>query len=77
MTLQPKDGAFSGNYKVQIAKEVPDRVFTREELLNSGKPLRPTFTNKLPAKYAKPDSTPLSITLEKKGDKNIVFELTD
>ena len=79
MTLQPKDGIFPGQYKVVITKLVPDKVYTEEELkASNGMGIAPpTFTNKLPAKYADQKSTPESITFDKKGNTNIVFELTD
>ena len=81
MTLQPEDGAFPGTYKVLISKAVPDRVYTQEEVqgfFRQGMPTpMPSYTHHLPEKYSKWDSTPLSITLGKKGDKNIVFELAD
>lgn len=78
MTLQPKDGIFPGNYKVVVSKMAPDKVLSREQLedrsLRTGPP---TFTNKLPKKYETKESTPLSMTFEKKGNKEIVLELTD
>lgn len=78
MTLQPEDGIFPGPYKVTIKQDVPDKVYTKEELEAHPMGLpAPTYTNKLPAKYADAKSTPLSITLEKKGDTGIMFELTD
>ena len=79
MTLQPKDGIFPGQYKVVITKLVPDKVYTEEELkASNGKGIAPPkFTNKLPAKYADQTKTPESITFDKKGNTNIVLELTD
>ena len=81
MTLHPQDGAFPGKYKVVITKEVPDREFTPQELEEMETRTKgiapPTFKNLLPAIYAKPETTPLDITLERRGDKNIVFELTN
>jgi len=74
MTLQPEDGIFPGNYKVTVTKET-----TNVPLPKQGERTGPApkFTNQLPAKYAVLATTPLSITFEQKGNKNIVFDLTD
>ena len=79
MTLQPDDGIFPGNYKVTVTKKMPDREITQEEheSRKSTGMVAPKFIDTLPAKYAKVESTPLSITFEKKGNTAIVFELTD
>ena len=81
MTLQPKDGAFPGTYKVVIAKRIPEKVYTQEELqafFRQGKPTPiPKETNELPEQYGDLKTTPLDITLEAKGNRSIVFDLSD
>ena len=81
MTLQPKDGAFPGQYKVLITKAVPDKVYTQEEIQEFFRQDKPTplpnYTHQLPEKYAKAETTPLTITLEQKGNTAITFDLVD
>jgi len=81
MTLQPDDGVFPGQYSVVITKNIPQRVFTREELQEFFRQGRPTpipeMKNELPEQYSDPKTSPLKVDLNSKGDKALKFELVD
>ena len=81
MTLQPDDGVFPGQYTVVITKNIPERVYTNEEMqafFRQGKPTPiPASKNELPEQYSKPTTSPLKVDLDKKGNKALKFELGD
>lgn len=90
MTLQPSDGAFPGEYKVTITKQVSMiGNKTREEVergfVVSGNPKAAenidkgtiTVKNFLPAKYASAGTSGLILTVPARGDKNVAFALSD
>jgi len=81
MTLQPDDGVFPGQYTVVITKNIPERVYTNEEMQQFFRQGRPTpipeSKNELPNQYSTPKTSPLKINLAQKGDKAIKFELAD
>ena len=77
-TLKPQDGIFPGTYKVTIAKyeeygPPPKMVMNDDgEMVSEGRPVRTV----LPEKYAKPESSGLTVTIgNKKATEN--FDLTD
>ena len=81
MTLQPNDGVFPGQYTVVITKNIPERVYTNEEMqefFRQGRPTPiPVTKNELPEVYASPETSPLKIDLNQKGNKALKFELVD
>jgi len=81
MTLQPNDGVFPGKYTVVISKDIPERVYTNEEMQEFFRQGRPTpipkSNNELPEKYSHPETSPLKVDLGPKGDKALKFELDD
>ncbi|MCL2624014.1 MAG: carboxypeptidase-like regulatory domain-containing protein [Planctomycetaceae bacterium] len=81
MTLQPDDGVFPGQYTVVITKNIPERIYTNEEMQEFFRQGRPTpipqSTNELPEQYSSPTTSPLKIDLGPKGDKTLKFELVD
>ena len=81
MTLQPDDGVFPGKYTVVITKNIPEKVYTNEELqafFRQGKPTPiPEEKNELPDQYSDPKTSPLKVDLASKGDKTLKFELVD
>lgn len=81
MTLQPDDGVFPGKYTVVITKNIPEKVYTNEELqafFRQGKPTPiPEEKNELPDQYSDPNTSPLKIDLSPKGDKTLKFDLVE
>lgn len=72
MTLQTDDGVFPGQYKVVLTKLTAEYPLGQRELGE-----RPTFKDHLPKKYAKAETTPFSLSIDKKGNTAIAFDLTD
>ena len=81
MTLQPNDGVFPGKYTVVITKDIPERVYTNEEMqefFRQGQPTPiPKSNNELPKQYSSPQTSPLNVDINQKGDKLLKFELDD
>lgn len=88
MTDRPGDGAVPGQYRVVVKKQVEmiDGV-TREEYVKNkaadgAKDVqfdksKLKTENLLPAKYADPLNSPLTVDIPAKGDKNISITLED
>ena len=81
MTLQPNDGVFPGKYTVVITKNIPTRVYSNEEMQEFFRQGRPTpipeEKNELPEQYSSPQTSPLKVDLNQKGDKSLTFELLE
>lgn len=77
-TLQPNDGIFPGEYKV-VVRKLEIKYLTDDEynaaLAAGNPPSGPESKDLLPKKYIEVDTTPLSVSIGEKGDKNIVLDL--
>ena len=76
-TLQPEDGVFPGEFKVVVSKRIPGKLISHEMIGNIPKSVYAEDIHLLPKRYSDYAKTPLTITVQKKGDKNMIFELQD
>lgn len=79
MTLQTNDGLYPGEYKVVVSKitrvpSVPEEQAAK--LAEAGKAVPPDKeTEHAPKVYTDPETTPLTVTIGSKGEKELKIEL--
>ena len=78
-TLQPDDGVYPGEYNVSITRF--EFVGSKPEAVIEDNPTKEAVgqaqENKLPKKYANPQSSGLTISVPPGGKKDAVFELSE
>jgi hypothetical protein len=79
MTLQPKDGVYLGEYKVIVSKTIAIPKVTPEQeqkLIQQGKPVpEPDIKELVPLIYTDVATTPITVTIGAKGEKNLTIKL--
>lgn len=78
MTLQANDGLYPGEYKVTVSKVlVEEYTEAQKKLLEEGKNVPPPKETELvPKIYTERSTTPLTVTIGPKGEKEIKIELS-
>lgn len=79
-TLSPGDGAFPGAYTITVSKMVSDKTYTQAEIDEAnekGISLAQSSTNQLPAKYANPKQSGLTVTVLAGANEDLVLDLVD
>jgi hypothetical protein len=81
MSLQPNDGVYPGEYKIVVSKGVEVPLTPQEEekikkLIQEDKPVpEPVYKELVPTPYTNVETTPLTVTIGAKGEKNLTIEL--